>query len=62
MTTRLLREGEVIQSKRLDFAGEVSTFSGSFEGIDPGEYEIQVIASQAKEANFGIASRMVTVR
>lgn len=54
VTARLVREGEVIEEELLRYAGEASIFEGMLERPGTGPFELQVLATDAEEANFGV--------
>ena len=58
----MLRDGKVAGETQLRYAGEASTYEGSFAGLAAGEYELEVLASNAKTANFGRGGMRVTVQ
>jgi hypothetical protein len=57
----LVREGKVEAESVLAYAGEKSTYSGTLPAPAAGAYELRLLASDAANANFGIASRTLTV-
>lgn len=57
VTATLLRSDTPVQTIDLTYAGEQSTFSGTIPvPTDPGEYILEVTASDTARANFGVAS------
>lgn len=61
VTASLLRDGKVIASGSLDYAGSTSMFSGELAVPDPGEYTLRVTAVQPAQGNTGVESTKLTV-
>jgi hypothetical protein len=61
VTAALVREGAVVASTPLSFAGETSIFAGSLAAPEPGNYELRVTAVDAARANIGLVEREVVV-
>lgn len=61
VTARLLRDGEVVATGALDYAGEASRYSGAVTPPGPGAYTLEVIGEQPSKANFGRARRALAV-
>ena len=61
VVARLLREGRVEDEVPLKYAGVSSTFGGRVTLKSPGPYELEVLAMDAANANFGSVRRSVTV-
>lgn len=59
---RLLRDGRVVASAPLPFAGEASVYAGTVTAPAAGDYTLQVVASDPPSANFGTVERTITVR
>ncbi len=59
---RLLADGEVVAETPLVYAGESSTYQGDLPLEAAGEYQLEVLAMDAANANFGIVSRPLVVR
>lgn len=57
----MLRNGKPLAETKLRYAGETSTYEGSFADLAAGEYELEVLAANAKTANFGRATMPVTI-
>lgn len=53
IVARLHRNGEAAASIPLTFAGETSTYSGTFRGDWKGPARIEVVASDVRSLNFG---------
>lgn len=58
---RLVQDGVVVRAGILSYAGERNTFAGTLEPVPPGSYELQVIGSEPRAVNFGMARRQVTL-
>ena len=58
---RLIQGGRTVAEAPLAYAGTVSTYGGEIRAPAPGAYTLQVTASQAERANFGMAEQAVTV-
>lgn len=56
----MLRDGKAVAETRLRYAGQASTYEGSFMDLAAGEYELEVLAANPKTANFGRAVKGVT--
>lgn len=54
VTARLVRDGEVIAEEPLRYAGESSLFEGTLAKSGEGPFELQVLATDAERANFGM--------
>ncbi|MFQ5931272.1 MAG: hypothetical protein ACE5MM_02570 [Nitrospiraceae bacterium] len=57
----MVRDGKVIEKAPLSYAGEKSTFAGQLSLPKAGPYELQVLAMEAANANFGLIRTTVTV-
>lgn len=57
----LSRDGKVIQSAKLEYAGAPSTFGAAFPKLAPGDYHLMVTAHDAGSGNTGVVERDVTV-
>lgn len=62
ITARLLAEGEAVAEVPLEYLGERSKFGGSLAAPGTGEFELEVVASDPEQANFGRAVQRLTVR
>lgn len=58
----LWRGVEKVAEVPMKYAGEVSMFEASFAGVAPGTYQLRVLASDAVNENFGMATTEVVVR
>lgn len=61
MVARLVRDDDVVIEAPLAYAGEVSTFAGALTPATPGRYEIEVLAMDPANANFGLHRRQVVI-
>ncbi len=59
---RLLDGERQVAETTLGFAGETSVYQGTFGPQRPGTYQLQILALAPAEANFGVATREITVR
>jgi hypothetical protein len=57
VTARILRKGSVVAEIALPYAGQTSTYEAAVGGLEPGTYEVEVLASDMRASNFG---RVVT--
>ncbi|WP_405242781.1 hypothetical protein [Lentisalinibacter salinarum] len=55
LTARLLRDGKLVATGDLGYAGERSRFDGAVTPPEPGAYVLEVIGAQPSKANFGRA-------
>lgn len=53
VTAQLIRDGELLETGALGYAGETSTFSGTLPSPGPGDYTLRVLAAQPEKGNFG---------
>lgn len=58
---RLTRDGEVIREVTLRHGGEPSMYVGDLRTPDAGRYVLEVVASRAERATFGVVRREVRV-
>jgi hypothetical protein len=58
----LWRGAEKVAEVPVKYAGEVSMFEASFADVAPGTYRLRVLASDAVNENFGMATTEVVVR
>ena len=61
LTARLLRDGKVVATGALDYAGEPSRFKGAVTSPESGAYVLEVIGAQPSKANFGRARIPVAI-
>jgi hypothetical protein len=57
----LVRDGKVIAKAPLSYAGKKSTFAGQLSLPKAGSFELEVLAMEPTNANFGMVRRTVTV-
>lgn len=62
VVARLLDGEQQVAETTLGFAGETSVYQGTFGPQRPGTYRLQILALESSEANFGVATREVTLR
>lgn len=60
VTATLLRAGKTTVVP-MHYAGETSMFEASLPDVGPGTYELRIVAADAANANFGMATRELTV-
>ena len=53
---------EEVRSGELEYAGKVSVFEKSFEGLPAGTYNLRVLVANTKTANFAMYESQVVVR
>lgn len=58
---RLIKNGKTVQEVPLEYAGQSSTFAGKIMPVVSGNYEIEILAIDAANANFGIIKQQLTV-
>lgn len=61
VVARAVRGGKVLAEAPLSYAGTASTYAGQLTLKDAGAYELEVLASDAAAANFGLARQALTV-
>ncbi|HUO85248.1 MAG TPA: hypothetical protein VM534_09055 [Thermoanaerobaculia bacterium] len=61
MILRLLQENRVVAESPMRYAGETSLFEGTIGLPAAGRFELQVIASEPAEANFGMHTITIQV-
>lgn len=61
VVARLVRDSKVVRQTALVYAGESSIYSGELAQVDPGVYQLEVIAANPTAATFGIVKRRVTI-
>lgn len=62
ITARAIRDGKVAGEMPLRYAGEMSTYEATFPALEPGTYDIEVLAIDPSAANFGRALHRVVVQ
>ena len=58
---RLVREGKIETEVPMQYAGVQNTFKGDVPVASPGQIELQVLAMDPENANFGLTKQNVTV-
>ena len=61
MSARLVRDGKALAEIPLRYAGTSSTFSGQLTFKMSGPFELEVLASDPINANFGMIRRKLHV-
>jgi len=61
VSARAVRGGKVVGETQLTYAGTASTYAGQLTLKDAGEYELEILASDAAAANFGVLRQKLTV-
>jgi hypothetical protein len=61
VVARLLSEGKIEAEVPMEYAGVVNTFKGDVPVTNPGQMELQVLAMDAENSNFGLAKQSLTV-
>lgn len=59
---RLLRDGQIVSRTSLAFTGTQSTYEGSMQVSDAGQYTLQVLSADPDRINVGMQEQTVTVR
>ena len=62
VTAAIRRNGKTVEELPLTFAGQTSMYQGSIDRLDPGTYEVEILASDVHAANFGRAVATLTVK
>jgi hypothetical protein len=61
VSARAVRGGKVAGETQLTYAGTASTYAGQLTLKDAGEYELEILASDAAAANFGVVRQKLGV-
>ena len=61
VVARLVREGKIENEVPMQYAGVQNTFTGTVPAATPGQLELQVLAMDSPNANFGLTRQDVTV-
>jgi hypothetical protein len=61
ITARLLKNGKIVQEIPLEYAGQSSTYTGKLSHDAAGNFEIEVLASDASNINFGIVKQQIAI-
>lgn len=57
----MVRDDQIMEEVPLHYAGEKSTFAGQVPLITAGPMELEVLASDPANANFGLVRQRLTV-
>lgn len=58
---RAIRKGKIAEEIILRYAGESSMFTGTLASLQPGRYELEVLAADAQASNFGKGVKRITL-
>jgi len=61
VVARLTKGGKVLQEIPLRYTGKISTFDGQLTVSSGGEFELEVLAMDPSNANFGKAEQKLRV-
>lgn len=61
ITARLMNKGKIIKEIPLEYAGQSSTYTGKLSHDIAGNFEIEVLASDAASANFGMVKQQIVI-
>jgi hypothetical protein len=61
VVARLVSEGKIETEVPMEYAGVVNTFKGAVPVSNPGQIELQVLAMDADNSNFGLAKQNLTI-
>ena len=61
MIARLKRDDQILQKTSLHYAGKASTFDGQLTIPSAGQWEVEVLAMDPSNANFGRAGQKVNI-
>jgi hypothetical protein len=61
VVARLVRDGSVEMEVPMHYAGEQNTYTGTVSAAEPGRLELQVLAMDPADANFGIYRQDLTI-
>lgn len=59
---RAIRKGKIAEEMILRYAGESSMFTGTMASLQPGRYELEVLAADAQASNFGKGVKRITLK
>lgn len=62
VVARVMREGALIRTAALRYSGATSTYTAELEPLAAGTYDIEIIASNDRTANFGRTVTRATIR
>jgi len=57
-----VRDGKVVKEAPLRYAGQVSTYEGQLIPDQAGTFDLEVLAMDARRANFGMTKIPLTVK
>ncbi|RMG44161.1 MAG: hypothetical protein D6723_19675 [Acidobacteria bacterium] len=58
----MVRDGKVVKEVPLRYAGRMSTYEGRLTPTQAGTFDLEVLAMDPSRANFGMATRPLTVK
>jgi len=61
VVARLIRDKVVVREATLTYGGESSIYTGELGSVEPGVYQLEVLAANAASATFGVVRRRVTI-
>ena len=61
VVARIVREGKIETEIPMQYAGVVNTFKGDVPVTSPGQIELQLLAMDPENANFGLTKRNLTI-
>ena len=61
VVARMVREGKIESETPMQYAGVVNTFKGDIPVSNPGQVELQVLAMDPDNANFGLTKQNITI-
>ena len=61
VVARLVRNNVVARQTTLAYSGEQSVYAGELGPVEPGVYDLEVIAANPTAATFGVVRRRVTI-
>jgi len=61
VVARLIRDKVVVREATLTYGGEPSIYTGELSPVEPGVYQLEVLAANPAAATFGVVRRRVTI-
>jgi hypothetical protein len=61
VVARLMRNNTVVRETPLAYSGEQSMYAGELGPVEPGIYDLEVLAANPTAATFGVVRRRVTI-
>jgi len=61
VVARMVREGKIESETAMQYAGVQNTFKGDVPVASPGQIELQVLAMDPENANFGLTKQNITI-